>query len=102
MSRGWQTFWLTIATLASVVAALPAALGALASPVVFDRPGSLFNPLAWFAFLLIITLWIVCILGPYAAWVSFMRRNSRLAWTFISAPPIWAGVMALALVFLPG
>ncbi|CAN5270338.1 hypothetical protein BH11PSE2_BH11PSE2_05920 [soil metagenome] len=100
MSRGWQMFWLSVASLASVGASPVAAVGVIFSPLVFDHQGSLLNPLAWLAFLLVITLWIVCLLGPFTAWVSFTRGDQRRAWVLISIVPVWATVMSLLLVLL--
>jgi hypothetical protein len=102
MSRGWQGFWLGTASLACVGAAPAAGLVAIISPIAFDREGSLFNPIAWLAFILMVTLWIVCLLAPFAAWVSFKRRQSSMAWTIISAPPICAAALSLCFIFLPG
>lgn len=101
MSRRWQGFWLTLASVACVCASPVAAVGAIMSPMVFDRAGSLVNPFAWLAFLMLLLLWAVCLLAPYAAWVTFTRRQGQLAWTLISVPPLWAGIMGLMLVFLP-
>lgn len=101
MSRGWQGFWLGAASIACVLAAPVAGVMAIISPIAFDREGSLLNPFAWVAFLLMVTLWIVCLLAPFAAWVSFVRRQNQRAWTMISAPPIWAAVMVLCMLFLP-
>ena len=101
MSKRWEIIWLVVATILCVLAAPVAAIGAIISPIAFDREGSLLNPFAWIAFLMMITLWVVCILAPFAAWVMFTRKQSRMAWTFISVPPIWAGVMGLMLMFLP-
>jgi hypothetical protein len=102
MSRSWQGFWLGAASLACVVVAPAAGVVAIMSPIAIDRQGSLLNPFAWLAFILMVTLWIVCLLAPFAAWVSFKRNKTQMAWTIISAPPIWAAVMALCLISLPG
>jgi hypothetical protein len=85
-----------------MAAALASMVVAILSPIAFDRAGSALNPFAWIAFLMMITLWVVCILAPFGAWVMFSRQNSRIAWTLMAIPPIWAGVMALMLIFLPG
>jgi len=93
-------FWLGAASLASVAAAPAAWVWAIFSPLVFDRIGSLLNPLAWIAFLLMISLWIICLLAPCAAWVTFTRGDQRRAWILMSAPPVWLGAMVLMFVFL--
>ena len=82
--------------------ALPAGVLAIMSPLAFDRRGSLFNPIAWLAFLLMITLWIVCMAAPFAAWVSFTRGQTRLAWMLVCAPLAWVLVLSLCSLLLPG
>ena len=102
MSKRWEIFWLVICTLGCMAAALVSMVVVIIAPIVFDRQGSLLNPIAWIAFLMMITLWVVCILAPFGAWVMFTRQKSQMAWTLMATPPIWAGVMALMLIFLPG
>jgi len=77
MSRRWQGFWLGTATLACVVAAPVAGLVAIISPIAFDREGSLLNPFAWVAFLLMVTLWVVCLLVAAAQEASCAAATSR-------------------------
>ena len=93
MSKRWEIFWLVVCTLGCMAAALVSMVIVIVSPIVFDRQGSILNP---------ITLWVVCILAPFGAWVMFVRNKSQMAWTLMATPPIWAGVMALMLIFLPG
>ena len=84
------------------VAALPlGAIFAIMSPLVFDGPGNLLNPIAWLAFLLVIGLWIVCILAPYGAWIAFVRHRGALTWTAMAAPFAWTLVLAATLHFVP-
>ncbi len=102
MSRGWQGFWLVLGTLVCLAAVPFGAVFAIMSPLVFDGPGNLLNPVAWLAFLLVIGLWIVCILAPFGAWVSFLRRRqSALTWTAMAAPFAWAAALATTLRFVP-
>jgi len=102
MSRRWQAFWLVMGTLACLAALPVGAVFAIMSPLVFDGPGNLLNPIAWFAFLLVIGLWIVCILAPYGAWVAFIRRRGALTWAAMAAPFAWVAVLATTLLFVPG
>jgi hypothetical protein len=102
MSRRWQAFWLVFCTLLCVVALPVGAIFAIMSPLVFDRPGNLLNPVAWFAFLLVIGLWIVCILAPYGAWVAFVRGRAGLSWAAMSAPLVWMLLLVATLRFVPG
>jgi len=96
---------LTLMVVATVICAgmFPlGALGALFSPLVFDERGNLFNPLAWLGFLLMIGFWIVCLLGPLAAWIAWSRKREPVAWAAMSAPPIWGLATVTVLQFVPG
>lgn len=100
MPRRWEVLGLSFLTLIYMFAALASMGVAIMSPIAFNGPDSLWNPIAWLAFLLMISLWVVCILAPFAAWVMFSRQNSQMAWTLMIAPPIWACTMALLLFIL--
>lgn len=94
---------LMVVATAICVAAFPVgAIGALFSPLVFDERGNLFNPLAWLGFLLMISFWIVCLVGPLAAWIAWSRKHEHIAWTAMSAPAIWGLAMVTVLQFVPG
>jgi hypothetical protein len=77
------------------------AVGAVFSPLVFDNRSNLLNPLAWLAFILIIAFWIVCLLAPFVAWVTWSRNQERLAWLAIATPLLWAVTLILTLQFIP-
>ena len=102
LSRRWRLFWMVVGTLACAAVVPAAALGAVFSPLVFDNRGNLLNPLAWLAFLLMIGFWIVCILGPFAAWVAWKRDQEPLAWAAMAAPLAWFVALAAVLQFVPG
>ena len=91
-----------MATLTCLAAVPVGAIFAIMSPLVFDGPGNLLNPVAWLAFLLVIGLWIVCILAPYGAWIAFVRRREAISWAAMSAPLVWTLALAAALYFVPG
>ena len=78
------------------------ALGALFSPLVFDERGNLLNPLAWLGFLLMIGFWIVCLVGPFVAWIAWRRGREPLAWAAISTPLVWGLATIVVLQFVPG
>ncbi|MDB5471413.1 MAG: hypothetical protein JWR84_2973 [Caulobacter sp.] len=85
------------------LATLPlGAIGALFSPLVFDNRPNLLNPMAWIAFLLMIAFWIVCLIAPFVAWVTWKRNQERYAWIAIAMPAVWLTAMAVALQFVPG
>ena len=85
------------------LATLPfGAVGALFSPLVFDHRPNLLNPMAWLAFVLMIAFWIVCIIAPFVAWVTWKRGQERYAWIAIAVPAVWLTAMAVALQFVPG
>ena len=97
MSRRWETIWLVVASGACLLALPVGAVGAILSPMVFDPRSNLLNPAAWLAFLLIVTFWIVCILGPFGAWIAHQRRMQNYAWLAVSTPLIW-GLAAIAML----
>jgi hypothetical protein len=100
MTRKWEAIWLGVATAASLALMPFAAIGALLSPMVFDPHRNLLNPAAWLAFVLIITLWIVCLAAPYGAWVAFLRRQATLTWLVMAAPLLWALAAVATMNFL--
>lgn len=90
---------------ATGLCAVMAAFGAVAcifAPLIFDRPGNLTNPLAWFSLLLLVTFWIVCILAPFGAWVVYRRGQESLAWAAMAAPLAWLALLMALLQFVPG
>ena len=101
ISRGWRLTGMIAATFVCLGMAALGAVWAIFSPLVFDHAGNLLNPLAWVGFLLMITFWIICVLGPFAAWVAWSRRQEPLAWAAMCAPVAWAVLMATVLQFVP-
>ena len=101
MSRRDQAIALGVGTAASAAIVPVGGLAVIASPMVFDNPYNLENPVAWIAFLLVLGLWIVCIAGPYGAWVAFIKRQERLQWIAIGAPFAWGLAMILAFLCVP-
>lgn len=91
-----------LATLACAGIAPLGAIGTLFSPLVFDERGNLLNPLAWLGFFLMITFWIVCLIGPLVAWIFWRRDREPLAWSAMSAPLIWGLATVIVLQFIPG
>lgn len=84
------------------LATLPlGAVGALFSPLVFDHRPNLLNPMAWLAFLLMIGFWIVSIVAPFVAWVTWKRDQERYAWIAIAVPAVWLLALAIAVQFVP-
>jgi hypothetical protein len=102
ISRRWRLFWMVAGTLACAAMVPMAAIGAVFSPLVFDHRGNLLNPLAWLGFLLMIGLWIICILGPFGAWVAWTRKQEPLAWAALAAPLAWFVALVAVLQFIPG
>ncbi|HYE47426.1 MAG TPA: hypothetical protein VEA44_16800 [Caulobacter sp.] len=100
--RRQRAFLLGLLTLGWLCLIPFGAVGALFSPLVFDHRPNLLNPLAWLGFLLMIGFWIVCILGPFAAWVTWKRGQESYAWIAIAVPAVWLAAMAVALQFVPG
>lgn len=101
MSRRTRAAWLAVATAAGGLATLPGAVMALFSPLVFDYPGNLANPLAWIGFVMLMGFWIVCLAAPLAAWFYWRSGDESRAWLGAAAPLGWFLVMALVLQFVP-
>ena len=76
-------------------------VGAIMSPMVFDARGSTLNPLAWLAFLLTISFWAVCLLGPYLSWVLRTRGQVERAWALMATPLAYGMLTLAVLQFLP-
>ena len=97
----WMLLGMIAATGVCVVAAGFGVVGAIMSPMVFDAKGSVLNPIAWLAFLLVISFWAICLIGPFVSWVFWMRRDVQRAWACMAVPLTW-GVLTLAVLqFLP-
>jgi hypothetical protein len=59
---------------------LPGSLGAALSPMFFDAPGSMNNPVAWINALIVVSfpcLCIVSIAGVWIVWALHKRKPSR-------------------------
>ena len=95
-----EAIWLLLASAASLLLAPPAVLAAILSPMVFDPAPNLLSPAAWAAFLLMVTLWVVCIAAPFGAWVAFLRRLPRLTWLAMAAPVIWTAAAVASVSFV--
>lgn len=102
ISRGGRLLLLVLATLGSCVLAVAGAIAAIFTPLVFDAPGSLLNPLAWLGFVMGAGFWIVCLLAPLRAWIEWRRGREPIAWAAMAAPPAWAVVTLTVLQFVPG
>ncbi|MFZ3008342.1 MAG: hypothetical protein WA047_19425 [Phenylobacterium sp.] len=102
LSRRTRMIWLGVATGLCLTLAPFGAVGALFSPLVFDHQGNILNPLAWIAFLMMVLFWIVCLIGPFGAWVLFKRDQESLAWAAMAAPLAWLMLLVAILQFIPG
>ena len=98
MTRSRQAVLLSFATLGCVLLLPVGMVGAVASPIVFEDPYNLEKPIAWIAFILALSLWIVCIAAPYGAWVAFAKRRQPLQWIAIGAPFVWFAATAVSLM----
>jgi uncharacterized BrkB/YihY/UPF0761 family membrane protein len=98
MKRKSQAIILGAATFGCLLMLPLGAVGALASPMLFDDPHNLESPVAWIAFMLVLSLWIICIAAPYGAWVAYAKRREPLQWLAIGAPFAWCAVTALSLM----
>jgi len=102
ISRRNRRLLLVLATMACGVMAVAGGILAIFSPLVFDAPGSLRNPVAWLGFLLGAGFWIVCLVAPLRAWIEWKRGREPIAWAAMAAPVAWAAATLTVLQFVPG
>jgi len=102
LSRRRQSTLLVLVTLGWLVLAVPGAILAVFAPLVFDRPGNLYNPLAWLGLGLGVLFWAVCLLAPAVAWWQWRRGQRAKAWAAMAAPLAWAAATVTVLQFVPG
>ncbi|CAN5463181.1 hypothetical protein BH10PSE3_BH10PSE3_30620 [soil metagenome] len=101
ISRRNRLLLLVLATATCCVLAVAGAVAAIFTPLVFDAPGALFNPVAWVAFILAAGFWIVCLVAPLRAWIEWKRGREPIAWAAMAAPLAWAAVTLTVLQFVP-
>lgn len=101
ISRRGRLLLLVLATLACCAMAVAGGIAAIFTPLMFDAPGSVLNPIAWLAFGLGAGFWIVCLLAPLRAWIEWKRGREPIAWAAMAAPLAWAAVTMAVLQFVP-
>ena len=97
----WPLLGMIAATAGWAAVSILGMVGAIMSPMVFDARGSTLNPLAWLAFLLTISFWAVCLLGPYLSWVLRTRGQVERAWALMATPLAYGMLTLAVLQFLP-
>jgi hypothetical protein len=98
MSRKSHAIILGAATVGCLLMLPLGAVGAVVSPMLFDDPHNLEQPVRWIAFLLVLSLWIICIAGPYGAWVAYAKRREALQWVAIGSPFAWCAATGISLM----
>ena len=101
ISRRNRLLLLVLATAACCALAVAGAVAAIFTPLVFDAPGALRNPVAWLAFVLAGGFWIVCLLAPLRAWIEWKRGREPIAWAAMAAALAWAAATLAVLQFVP-
>ncbi|KQY92419.1 hypothetical protein ASD21_13520 [Caulobacter sp. Root1455] len=101
ISRRNRRLLLVLATITYGVLAVPGAIGAIFTPLMFDAPGALYNPVAWLGFVLGAGFWVVCLLAPLLAWIQWRRGREPIAWAAMAAPVAWAAATITVLQFVP-
>jgi hypothetical protein len=96
-----QQMLLVLITLTWLVAAAIGAILAVFSPLVFDGPGNVHNPLAWLGFVLGALFWVVCMIGPLVGWIQWRKGKRTEAWAAMAAPAAWAALTITVLEFIP-
>jgi hypothetical protein len=101
ISRRNRLLLLVLATGTCGLLAVAGAIGAVFTPLVFDAPGALYNPLAWLGFVLGAGFWIVCLVAPLRAWIEWKRGREPIAWAAMAAPVAWGAAALTVLQFVP-
>ena len=81
------------------IAFVPGALGALLSPMMFDAPGSMNNPIAWINVLAIVSFPCLCIVSIAAAWIAYARYKSHPTRGAMAAQLVAAGLPLLPILY---
>ena len=92
---------LILVTVAWSAAAVVGAILAVFSPLVFDRPGNLRNPVAWLGFMLGALFWAVCMLAPLIGWLQWRKGRRTQAWAAMAAPAAWGALTITVLQLVP-
>lgn len=99
--KGQQAL-LVLITLVWSAAAVIGAILAVFSPLVFDGPGNVRNPLVWLGFVLGALFWAVCMLAPLVGWIQWRKGKRTEAWAAMAAPAAWGALALTVLQFVPG
>ncbi|MBU4434412.1 MAG: hypothetical protein PSX79_08855 [bacterium] len=97
-----QQMLLALITVAWTAVAAIGAILAVFSPLVFDGPGNMRNPVAWLGFVLGALFWAVCMIGPLVGWIRWRKGKRTEAWAAMAAPAAWAALTITVLQFIPG
>lgn len=89
---------LIIGTIVAVLAILPVFVMATMS-VMVAASGS--NPLIFTFLIFAWGLPVVVVVGPVGAWIAYVLRRERTAWTLLLSPAIWAACMFALLAAAP-
>ena len=85
--RGWKLTLMLWASTLVCVGSFPILLLALAmAPVLFDAPGSETQAVSWLKFALVAAAPVVCLVGATGAWLAYILKHTRTAWTFALLP----------------
>lgn len=78
---------------------LPGLVGALLSPMMFDAPGSMNNPLAWINMLVIVSFPCLCIVSIAAVWIVYALHKSKPTRATMAGQLIAAGLPLLPILY---
>lgn len=91
-----------IAILASAiwgVLLLPGLIGALLSPMMFDAPGSVNNPVAWINALVIVSFPCLCIGSIAAVWIVYARHKRHATRATLAGQLVAAALPLLPILY---
>jgi hypothetical protein len=79
---------------------LPGLVGALLSPMMFDAPGSMDNPIAWINALIIVSFPCLCIVSIAAVWIVYARHKRKATRATTIGQLVAAGLPLLPILYV--
>jgi hypothetical protein len=101
ISRRNRFLLMVLATAGCCLMAVAGGIAAIFTPLMFEAPGALLNPIAWLGFVLGAGFWVVCLLAPLLAWIQWRQGREPIAWAAMAAPVAWGAATIAVLQFVP-
>jgi hypothetical protein len=88
-----------IATVFWGIGLLPGLIGALLSPMMFDAPGSMNNPVAWIDAGIVVSFPLLCIVSIASVWILYARHKRRPTKATSTGQLVAAGLPFLPILY---